>query len=80
MDDAAETYHHGDQNISEQVQTYRVFDELTKYAALVVGVLVLMLSLWFCLGVGFLGGLIPGLVVLGLGIWFLRRGAPAQEH
>jgi len=80
MDDAADTYHHGDQNISEQVHTYRVFDELTKYAALCVGVLVLMLSLWFCLGVGFLGGLIPGLVLLGLGIWFLRRGTPAQDH
>ena len=81
MDDAADdTYHHGDQNISEQVQTYRVFDELTKYAALCVGVLVLMLSLWFCLGVGFLGGLIPGLVVLGLAISFLRRGKPAQDH
>ena len=79
MDDAADTYHHGDQNISEQVHTYRVFDELTKYAALHVGVLVLMLTLWFCLGVGFLGGLVPGLVVLGLGIWFLRR-KPAQEH
>jgi hypothetical protein len=79
MDDAADTYHHGDQNISEQVHTYRVFDELTKYAALHVAVLVLMLTLWFCLGVDFLGGLIPGLVLLGLGVWFLRRGS-AQDH
>jgi hypothetical protein len=79
MDDAAETYHHGDQNISEQVHTYRVFDELAKYGALHVAVLVLMLTLWFCLGVDFLGGLIPGLVVLALGIWFLRR-KPAEGH
>jgi hypothetical protein len=80
MDDA-DTYHHGDQNIREQIQTYRVFDELTKYAALFIGVLVLMLTLWFCLGVGFLGGLIPGVVLLAFGIWFLRRSpAGPSEH
>jgi hypothetical protein len=73
MDDAADTYHHGDQDVREQLQTYHLFDALAKYAALHVAVLVLMLTLWFCLGVDFLGGLIPGLVVLGLGIWFLRR-------
>ena len=73
MDDAVAEYHHGDQNISEQVRSYNLFDHLTKYGALHVAVLVLMLTLWFCLGVGFLGGLIPGLVVLGIGIWFLRR-------
>jgi len=77
MDDAAE-YHHGDQNISEQVRSYSLFDHLSKYGALLVAVLVLMLTLWFCLGVDFLGGLIPGLVVLALGIWFLRR--PAEGH
>jgi hypothetical protein len=79
MDEAADTYHHGDQNISEQIHTYHAFDELAKYAALHVAVLVLMLTLWFCLGIGFLGGLIPGVVVLALGIWFLRR-KPAQNH
>jgi len=79
MDDAADTYHHGDQNISEQIHTYRAFDDMAKYGALIVAVLVLMLTLWFCLGIGFLGGLIPGVVLLALGIWFLRR-KPAQNH
>ena len=75
----ASEYHHGDQDISEHIHTYRMFDEMTKYGALTVGVLVLMLTLWFCLGVEFLGGLVPGLVVLGLGVWFLGR-KPAQDH
>jgi thiamine transporter ThiT len=80
MDDAAaDTYHHGDQNISEQIHTYRAFDDLSKYGALSVAVLVLMLTLWFCLGIGFLGGLIPGIIVLALGAWFLRR-KPAQHN
>jgi hypothetical protein len=71
--DTADDYHHGDQNISEQVHTYKMFDDMSKYGALTVAVLVLMLTLWFCLGINFLGGLIPGVVVLALGIWFLGR-------
>jgi hypothetical protein len=77
--DTPDDYHHGDQNISEQIHTYRMFDDLSKFGALFVGVLVIMLTLWFCLGVNFLGGLVPGLIILALGIWFLRR-KPAAEH
>jgi hypothetical protein len=79
MADAASDYHHGDQNIAEQVTTYRAFGSLSKWGSLVVATLVLMLTLWFCLGAGFLGGVIPGLVVLGAGIFFLRS-KPAQDH
>jgi thiamine transporter ThiT len=79
MNDAAADYHHGDQDISEQVASYRAFGALSKYGSLVIGVLVLMLSLWFCVGAGFLGGLIPGLVLLALGLFFLRS-KPAQDH
>jgi hypothetical protein len=42
-------------------------------------VLLLMLVLWFCLGVGFFGGLVPGLIVLGLGVYFLRA-RPVRNH
>jgi thiamine transporter ThiT len=79
MADAASDYHPGDQNISEQVATYKVFGGLTKWGSLTVGTLVLMLTLWFCLGVGFLGGLIPGLVVAVAGGLFLRS-KPSQDH
>jgi thiamine transporter ThiT len=78
MNDAAE-YHRGHQDITEQVASYRAFGALSKYGSLVVGVLVLMLTLWFCLNAGFMGGLIPGLVMLGLGLFFLRS-KPAQDH
>jgi hypothetical protein len=79
MADASHDYHPGDQNISEQVATYSFFDGLTKYGSLTVATLVLMLTLWFCLNAGFLGGLIPGLVVAGLGLLFLRS-KPAQKR
>jgi hypothetical protein len=79
MDDAAADYHHGDQNISEQLASYRAFGGLTKWGSLIVATLVLMLTLWFCLGVDFLGGLIPGLILVALGVTFLRS-KPAQDH
>ncbi len=79
MADASADYHHGDQNIQEQVATYAAFGSLSKWASLVVATGVLVLSLWFCLGADFLSGLIPGVVVFALGVVFLRS-KPAQAH
>jgi hypothetical protein len=79
MDHASAEYHPGDQNITEQVSTYRFFGGLTKWGSLTVAVLVLMLTLWFCLDAGFLGGLIPGAILAGLGVFFLRS-KPAKDH
>lgn len=77
--DHSSDYHHGDQNITEQVTTYHKFGGFSKWGSLAIAVSVLMLTLWFCLGIGFLGGLIPGVVLLVLGVVFLRS-KPAQDH
>ena len=79
MADATHDYHHGDQQITEQITTYRAFGALTKWGSLTIATLVLMLTLWFCLDSGFLGGLIPGVVVFALGAVFLRSN-PDQSH
>jgi hypothetical protein len=79
MSETAPQYHHGDQDISEQVVTFELFGGLVKWASLAIAVLVLVLTLWFCVGAGFFGGLIPGVVVLAAGIFFLRS-KPAEEH
>jgi len=78
MDDVAE-YHRGSQDISGQVATYKMFDGMTKWGSLTVAVGLLMCTLWFCLGMGFLGGLIPGIVLAAVGVWFLRD-KPAGSH
>jgi hypothetical protein len=78
-DETAATYHHGQMDVSAQAASYRLFGTLTKWASLGVAVLVLMLVLWFCLGVGFLGGLVPGLILLGAGVYFLRA-RPVRNH
>jgi thiamine transporter ThiT len=72
LDAPSSEYHHGDQDPSAQVATYRTFLNLTKWFSLHLAVLVLMLSIWFCTDAGFAAGLISGIVVLALGIVFLR--------
>jgi thiamine transporter ThiT len=79
MADTDAEYHHGEMNAATQVADYKVFLNFTKWFALHLGVLILMLVLWFCVGAGFLGGLVPGLIVLALGIW-LMRAKPAKLH
>ena len=79
MDDIHATYHSGDQDISEQTLTYQRFGSLAKWGSLFTATLLVMLVIWFCIGAGFLGGLIPGLILLGVGIAFLRS-TPARKH
>jgi hypothetical protein len=52
---------------------------ITKWGSLFVAVGVLTNTLWFCTGAGFVGGLVSGLVLLALGIVFLRE-KPAADH
>jgi hypothetical protein len=72
MAEPASEFHHGDQDISEQVNTYRTFGALTKWFCLGLGALIVMLVMWFCTNVGFLGGLFTGVVITVAGIIFLR--------
>ncbi len=76
---AEAAYHHGDQDIQEQVATYKLFGAFSKWGSLAIATLVLMLVLWFCLGVNFLGGLIPGVILVALGVTFLRS-RPQAGH
>ena len=78
MAETAADYHHGDQDASEQVASYHRFNTLTKWASLHLAVLITTCTLWFCVGSGFLGGLIPGLILWAVGVYFLRS-KPSQD-
>ncbi|HXA38444.1 MAG TPA: aa3-type cytochrome c oxidase subunit IV [Phenylobacterium sp.] len=75
----ASEYHRGEMDIHEQVSTFHLVMNITKWGALLVAVGVLTATLWFCTGAGFMGGAITGAVVLALGIVFLRE-KPAEGH
>ena len=72
-------YQRGEMDIHEQSATFEAFGKLTKWGSLAVSVLLLTITLWFCTAAGFLGGLIPGVVLAVLGVVFLRE-KPASAH
>ena len=69
----ASDYHHGEMEIHEQTRTYHSFLVLSKWGSLALVVGVLFFSLWFAVGVGFLGSAVTSGVVMGLAIVFLRE-------
>ena len=74
MDGQASDYHRGEMDIHEQVSTFRLIMNITKWGSLVIASGLLFLVLWFCTGAGFLAGLISGIVVFVLGSLLLRSG------
>jgi hypothetical protein len=79
MADHASTYHRGEMDIHEQVSTFQLVMGMTKWGSLAVASGLLFLTLWFCTGAGFLGGLVTAGVVLALGIFVLRGGKGAAH-
>jgi uncharacterized membrane protein len=79
MTEAVHEHHPGDQEISEQIATFSAFGKLVKWCCLAIAVLILMLVLWFCVSAGFVGGLVPGIVVAAVGFFFLRS-KPRPAH
>ena len=72
-------YHRGEMDIHEQSATFEAFGKMTKWGSLAIAVLLLTITLWFCTAAGFIGGVIPGVVLAVLGVVFLRE-KPASAH
>jgi hypothetical protein len=70
---AGKAHHRGEMDIHEQVSTFELFNNLTKWGSLFVGTLVLFLTLMFCTGAGFGGAAITAVVVVALGVFLLRE-------
>jgi hypothetical protein len=68
----ASNYHRGDQDIHEQVETFHLVMNITKWGSLTLASLLLLLVLWFCTPAGFVSGLISGGVVAVIGFMVLR--------
>lgn len=69
---AGKAHHRGEMDIQEQMSTFELFNNLTKWGSLFVGALVLFLTLWFCTPAGFGGAAITAVVVIALGVFLLR--------
>jgi len=72
MANQSSDYHRGEMDIHEQVQTYAFVMALTKWGSLATAAGILFLVLWFCTPAGFVGALAAAVVMIGLGVIFLR--------
>ena len=75
----ASDYHRGDMDIHEQVDTFKLVMNITKWGSLTLASLLLFLVLWFCTPAGFVSGLISGGVVAAIG-FVLLRSKPDAGH
>ncbi|HEY8614931.1 aa3-type cytochrome c oxidase subunit IV [Phenylobacterium sp.] len=79
MADATHDYHRGEMDIAEQSATYNLVMGITKWGSLAIAALVLWLTLWFCTEAGFLGATVAAVVLVALGVFFLRD-KPGAGH
>ena len=61
-------YHRGEMDIHEQAATYQAFMGLTKWGSLALAAGLFALVIWFCTPMGFIPGLVAGLVTTVGGI------------
>ena len=76
-DNAEHAYVHGSMEISEQVSTWHLFMFMAKWGSLLTAAILLLLTVWFAVGAGFLAGAISGVVVFAAG-FFALRSTPAH--
>ena len=65
-------YQRGNMDIAEQVSTFHLVMGLTKWGSLYISAGLLFFTLLFCTHTGFVGSAIATLVVIALGVFFLR--------
>ena len=75
----ASDYHRGDMDIHEQVGTFHLVMNITKWGSLTLASLLLFLVMWFCTPAGFVSGLISGGVVAVIG-FIVLRSKPDAGH
>jgi hypothetical protein len=73
MAEQADDYHRGEMDIQDHVKTYHAFLAMAKWFSLVLAVSILFLVVLFSTEAGFLGAAGAAVVVLVLGIFFLRE-------
>lgn len=73
MADPASDYHRGAMDIREQQATFHLVMGMTKWGSLILAVVLVWLTLWFCTDAGFLGGAGAALVLTVLGVLLLRE-------
>jgi hypothetical protein len=78
MAEPAHEFHHGDQDVSAQLATFRAVMGATKWSCLAIAVGVLFFALLFCTEAGFLTAFISAIVLTVVGIVALHSRSPSH--
>ena len=73
MAEAASDYHRGEMDIHAQQATFHSVMVASKWATLAVVAGVAFLTLWFCTAAGFGSALLVAIIIVALGVFFLRE-------
>ena len=79
MAGSASDYHRGDQDITEQASTFHLVMGMTKWGCLALACMLVLLVFWFCTPAGFGVGFLSAIVLLVVGIVFLREKKTAAH-
>jgi hypothetical protein len=77
--DAPDTYVHGSQPIDEQRATFALFQGLAKWGSMLTAATLAMLTVWFMPNGSFIAAAIVFVVIVGAGVWFLRKPKSAAH-
>ena len=78
--DSHDHYHSGDMDIHEQTSTFHSVMGMFKWGSLAVAASVTLLVLWFCTPAGPLPGIVVALIMVILGVAFLREKKSPAAH
>lgn len=78
LHDHDQDYHRGEMEIAEQVSTFELVMNITKWGSLLMAAAVLFLVVWFMPEGGFFGGAFAAGVLLVLG-WLALRKKPGAH-
>jgi hypothetical protein len=78
MAEPASDYHHGDQDIHEQQETFHSVLTATKWSIVALAAGIAFLTLWFCTSAGFFNALITGVIIALVGYFALRERPSAH--
>jgi hypothetical protein len=70
---AASDYHRGQMDIHEQAATFHSVMVASKWSIVALAAGIAFLTLWFCTGAGFFNALVAAVVIIAVGIFFLRE-------
>jgi hypothetical protein len=78
MAEPASDYHRGEMDIDAQQSTFDSVITASKWSIVALAAGISFLTLWFCTAAGFGSALVTAIIIVALGVFFLRERPAAH--